>query len=86
MKGEPMWTKDFWKAVAERTISTAAESLLGVISMAVILQAVDWPYALGVAGVATLASVLKCLIRKPSEVTAKEDLATYTTKRLGEDG
>jgi hypothetical protein len=82
-----MWTKDFWKALAERAISTAAETLLATVGVGTIaLQAVDWPLALGIAGTAALASALKCLVVRPAEVTAKEALDSYEAKHLRREG
>ncbi|MDR3136780.1 MAG: holin [Coriobacteriales bacterium] len=81
-----MWTKENWKAIAERAISTFAESLVIAIGAGQVgLLDIDWPAALGLAGTMTLLSVLKNLIIKPPEVTAQAELDTYKAQRAKED-
>ncbi|MYW63586.1 holin [Streptomyces sp. SID8379] len=54
-----MWTAGFWKATAERAIRTFAQALAAVlVAGATNLLDVDWPAALGTAGLATLLAVL----------------------------
>lgn len=54
-----IWTKHFWMGAGERAIKTFCQALLGVIGVgAVGILDVDWPAALSVAALATLASVL----------------------------
>ena len=54
-----MWTAAFWKAAGERAIRTFAQALLAVLGADVVsVVNVDWPYALGVAVLAALLSVL----------------------------
>lgn len=55
-----MWTVDFWKATAERVISTFAQSLLAVLTVTS-PEGVDWGLSLKAAGVAALVSLLKCV-------------------------
>ena len=64
-----MFTLAFWKATAERALKTFAQSLLGVLSVAVGaatgFAGLDWGNVLQAAGVAALASVLTSLISAP---------------------
>ncbi|MEV5610071.1 holin [Streptomyces sp. NPDC052225] len=54
-----IWTIGFWKATAERAIRTFAQALAAVlVAKATNLFEVDWPAALGTAGLATLLAVL----------------------------
>lgn len=58
-----MWTTEFWKAVAERAVSTFAQTLMGVLGVgATSLLSVDWQAALSTAALAAVLSVLKSLI------------------------
>jgi len=56
-----MWTLAFWRAVAERAISTAAEAALGVILSVASVGAINWRIVGSTVLIATLASVLKNL-------------------------
>lgn len=57
-----IWTKDFWKATAERAISTAAQSGLAVYGMdAVNVLSTDWRGVLGTAAGGAVLAVLKAL-------------------------
>ncbi len=49
----------FWEGLAERGISTFAQSLVGAFGVGTSLFGLDWKGALGIAGAAALASVLK---------------------------
>lgn len=49
----------FWEGLAERGISTFAQSLVGAFAVGSSLFDLDWKGALGIAGAAALASVLK---------------------------
>jgi len=57
-----IWTKNFWKGLAERGIKTFAQSFvaatvtLGVIDGSSRLEDVPWLAALSIAGLATLLS------------------------------
>ena len=51
----------FWEGLAERGISTFAQSLVGAFAVGGSLFDLDWKGALGIAGAAALASVLKSL-------------------------
>ena len=57
-----MWTKEFWKDTAERTIYTFAEILLGFLTADQLVAEVDWRNALITSGIAALATILKCLL------------------------
>lgn len=52
-------SKSFWSGLLERSISTFAQSLLGALVVGSSVVDIDWKTALGIAGTATLASVLK---------------------------
>lgn len=57
-----MWTRAFWKATAERAISTAAQTTLGAIGASVLpAVSLPWPAMLAAGGLAGLVSVLKSL-------------------------
>lgn len=58
-----MWTRDYWKGVAERAISTAAQGAITVIGAGAIVPAweVPWQAVAGVAGTMAALSVLKSL-------------------------
>jgi hypothetical protein len=58
-----MWSKQFWKAAAERVIATAAEALLALLlvdgfGVADLAGSATW----SVVGIAALASLLKSVI------------------------
>lgn len=55
-----MFTKNFWKDLAERAVSTAAQSALGAIGAGELFH-LDWKVVAGTVAGATLLSVLKCL-------------------------
>ncbi len=52
-------SKSFWSGLLERSISTFAQSLLGALVVGSSVLDIDWKTALGIAGTATLAAVLK---------------------------
>lgn len=54
--------KEFIKDLAERVICTFAESLLGTIGATATFGEVNWGLAFSVAGLASLVSVLKCIV------------------------
>lgn len=56
-----MFTKAFWLDLAERVISTFAQSLLGAFTADGLGLNLTWRGSLAVAGLASLASLLKCL-------------------------
>ena len=49
----------FWEGLAERAISTFAQSLVGAFGVGTSLFGLDWKGALGIAGAAALVSILK---------------------------
>lgn len=58
-----MWTISFWKAVAERALSTFAQAFLAVIPVTGVgFGEVNWLAALSIGGVAAVLSVVKSLI------------------------
>lgn len=59
-----MWTSLFWKDAVERAIRTFAQTLLALIGTgaATSIVALNWPELLGVAGLASLLSVLMSVI------------------------
>lgn len=70
----------FWEGLAERAISTFAQSLVGAFGVGSSLFGLDWKGALGIAGAAALVSVLKSF-SLPEETdravaTAAEDAYT----------
>lgn len=52
-------SKSFWYGLLERSISTFAQSLLGALVVGSSVVDIDWRTALGIAGTATIAAVLK---------------------------
>lgn len=52
-------SKSFWSGLLERAVSTFAQSLLGALVVGSSVVDIDWNTALGIAGTATLAAVLK---------------------------
>lgn len=57
-----MWTKAFWKSVAERSISTFLQAFIGAVAVGVGFQDVNWVAVFSVAGVAFLVSVAKNIL------------------------
>jgi hypothetical protein len=58
-----MWTVSFWKAVAERAVSTFAQGFLAALPVtAVGFGEIDWLAALSIGGVAGVLSIVKSLI------------------------
>lgn len=49
----------FWEGLAERAISTFSQSLVGAFGVGSSLFGLDWKGSLGIAGAATLVSILK---------------------------
>lgn len=56
-----MKTKQFWVDLAERALSTFAQSLLATLAVGMPVWDLDWVGAVGIALTATVVSVLKCL-------------------------
>lgn len=75
-------TSTFWEGLAERAISTFAQSLVGAFGVGSSLFGLDWKGALGIAGAATLVSILKSfsLPEETDRAVASAELATYTPR------
>lgn len=56
--------KKFLIDMAERCIGTFAEAFLGSIAACTALGDIDWVLSLSTAGLATLVTMLKCIIAK----------------------
>jgi hypothetical protein len=57
-----MFTKAFWTAALERSVKTAAQAAIAIVSVgAVSVLDVDWQAVAGVSGTAALVSVLTSL-------------------------
>ena len=54
-------TAQFWKATAERAISTAAQTAIGAIGATALIHEVDWAIVGSTVALATVLSVLKGL-------------------------
>ena len=66
-------TKSFWAGVAERSLKTAAQTLIAVIGTGTLgILDVDWLTALSVAGLATILSVLTS-VAQPEFVAGETD-------------
>lgn len=63
-------TKAWLKALAERTISTAAETAIATIGAATMIGEVNWKTVLSATGLAVVLSILKNLVKQPAEVKA----------------
>ena len=59
-------TKAFWVSTFERTISTAAETALGVLA-GTSIELMDWGQALVIVAGAAAATVLKCIVADTKE-------------------
>ncbi|MEU3847212.1 holin [Micrococcus terreus] len=66
-------TRAFWAGVAERSLKTAAQTLIAVIGTGTLgILDVDWLTALSVAGLATVLSVLTS-VAQPEFVAGEAD-------------
>lgn len=60
--------RQFFIDLAERSIATFAEAMLGFLTVGVALNEIDWLMALSVSGVAVMITVCKCFVKiKPEE-------------------
>jgi len=80
-------SKSFWSGLLERAISTFAQSLLGALVVGSSVVDIDWKTALGIAGTATLAAVLKAFAA-PAEtdraiITDTPSTPGYTPRHAG---
>jgi hypothetical protein len=57
-----IWTKAYWKAQAERTISTAAQTAVGAIGATALIESVDWAVVGSTVALASVLSVLKGIV------------------------
>lgn len=58
-----MYSKKFWKDMAERVICTMAECAIGIISGASMLGEVDWQFVCSACAVAGILTALKCVVK-----------------------
>lgn len=63
-------TKTWLKAVAERTISTAAETAIATIGAATLIGDVNWGAVASATGLAVVLTILKNFVKMPTEVKA----------------
>lgn len=72
----------FWEGLAERAISTFAQSLVGAFGVGTSIFGLDWKGALGIAGAAALTSVLKSfsLPEETDRAVATAAEETYTPR------
>lgn len=56
-----IWTVAYWKDTAERAVKTFAQSLVAAVAVGTPLLDIEWTTALGLAGAATLLSVLSSI-------------------------
>lgn len=63
-KQPTMWSWFFWKQTIERIIGSAAASLLATLTASGVLDIVHvgWKQVLGIAGLAAVATLAKCLV------------------------
>ena len=75
-------TATFWEGLAERAISTFSQSLVGAFGVGTSIFGLDWKGALGIAGAATIASVLKSfsLPEETDRAVASAELDAYTPR------
>ena len=75
----------FWEGLAERAISTFAQSLVGAFGVGSSLFDLNWQGALGIAGAAALASVLKSLSlpEETDRAIATAEADSYTPRHAG---
>lgn len=75
-------TATFWEGLAERAISTFSQSLVGAFGVGTSIFGLDWKGALGIAGAATIASVLKSfsLPEETDRAVASSELDSYAPR------
>lgn len=56
-----MFTTSFWRDTFSRAIATAAEAALALIATSTLLESVSWQAVGSTAGLAFIATVLKCI-------------------------
>ena len=77
-----MFTKKFWKDVAERAVKTAGQSLLAILGAAgVSLLTVSWPGVLAAVALATLLSVLSSIVTNLGSKTDTASVVVDTTEK-----
>lgn len=57
-----MWSKAFWKSLAERAINTFLQVFIASIGVGVAINEVDWLTIASVASVATIVSIAKSIV------------------------
>lgn len=65
-------SKEWLKALAERVISTAAETAIATIGAATLIGEVNWKTVASATALSVVLAVLKNLVKKPAEVKAVE--------------
>lgn len=72
----------FWEGLAERAISTFAQSLVGAFGVGGSLFGLDWKGAFGIAGAAALVSILKSfsLPEETDRAIATAETDAYTPR------
>ena len=73
-----MFTISFWRDTFSRAIATAAEAALALIATSTLLESVSWQAVGSTAGLAFIATVLKC-------IAATAGLAKGVPKDLAKD-
>lgn len=72
-----MWTRTYWRDLADRAVRTAAQTLLAAWAGGQVnLLQIDWPQAVGLAGGAALVSVVSS-IALPGPVGGRAPESTY---------
>ncbi len=66
-------TKEFWLSALKRAGWTAAQTALGMITLGVGIQDVDWLNILSVAAMAAVYSMLKSIVVGVPEAPSPED-------------
>ena len=87
-----MFTISFWKDTFSRAIATAAEAALALIGTSTLIEAVSWQAVGSTAGLAFIATVLKCIAATaglakgaPSDLM-KDELDDVDLKEETEEG
>jgi Putative lactococcus lactis phage r1t holin len=74
-----MFTLTFWKAAAERAVSTFLQVFIASIGVGAAINEVDWLTIASVAGVAALLSVAKSVVANAATGTGPSFVASEQT-------